>query len=112
MENKGRKSAMKRQELGTKVKWVGIVSLLVFSNLGFAVDESLSEHDKWLQEARTHAETGDKPAAAVAYYRALQQKDADPRTRQEFARLLIEAETDNHESEHSEILQALEAEVK
>jgi len=102
---------MKRQKPGTRITWVGIVSLLVFSNLGFAA-EDLSEHDKWVQEARTHAETGDKPAAAVAYYRALQQKDVDPRTRQEFARLLIEAEANNQESEHSEILQALEAEIK
>ena len=100
------------QKQTSKISLVGVLVVFLLSVFTVVFADTLSEHDKWLQEARLRAEAGDKPGAAVAYYRALQQKEIDPRTRREFARFLIEAEANNHESEHSEILQALEAEVK
>jgi hypothetical protein len=101
---------MKKQCYLKKMIWLGLVLLGSFSELSLAAEAT--EHDRLRQAARLKLQAGDKIEAAVLYYQALQQTNVDPKTRQEFARLLIEAEADNKEGEHSEILQAIENEMK
>jgi len=101
---------MKKQCYWKKMIWLGLVLLGGFGELSLAAETT--EHDRLRQAARLKMQAGDKVEAAALYYQALQQTNVDPKTRQELAHLLIEAEADNKEGEHSDILQAIENEVK
>lgn len=94
------------------IRWLsvvmGFVALLFFP---FA-QAMMMKVDTLVNEAQLKVEQGDLEGAAVLYHQALQMEDLDPSARLELAKLLIEAKTKEPYAEHTEMVEAIERNVR